>query len=848
VQGEKVPAVSVVVPARNAAATLSDALESLLRQTEPSFEAIVVDDGSSDETWHIAMLFADCDPRVRVLRRAGRGVSAARNAGLAVARGEWLLFLDADDWIEPDALRMLLSRAREPDEPDAVVCGWARVGPDGSRFGHQLWDRPHEAVDCFATTCAFAIHSCLVRRELVSGFDESLVTCEDWDLWQRVARSGARFAVVDTCLALYRMRPGAASSAARRMLPDGLEVIARGHGPGGRDPALMVQTRLACACYAAGLALGAGEDARPLLGELGDEDRDLDLDAETVAVCLLEALGLPACLPPARLPELWPAVDQPLAEFLEALELRAAPGLAQRTQRLLERMVLARAEGGATVGSTHAAHLELSRPIEDLRLGARVERLLCSAELEGGLLARVELPVCDGFVPSSVLADAVAAEVFWPLLCRFLGREGPEAWELFLHELWAGDADAAITAAAGWVTVEVSERVPEVWVGERALNVEVLVGGAPAGVVEVPARRGLVTAAELREAITNECGVELALVAVREALIGRPLTAGTTLRELLREAAGRQPQPLIDEDTLVLARWDRPVRSPASRRAALPLQAVSGLESGLALAERPIRARYEPAVHPRHATPGRSEQPPPPGGATASLPILMYHRIADDGPESLRRYRLSPSGFDEQLHRLSEQGYRGVTPREWQLACETRRPLRGKALMITFDDGYLDFAEQAWPLLERHGFTATVFVVTDAVRTTSAWDAEHGDTTPLMGWDEIRELSRRGIEFGSHTRTHPALCGLSNADVTRELLGARLKLEDELGKPVSALAYPYGDFDAAIAHLAGACGYTLGVTCESRHAELTDNPLTLPRFEVQGHFTLTDLDRTLSPH
>src|SRR5205823_1218589 len=102
---------------------------------------------------------------------------------------------------------------------------------------------------------------------------------------------------------------------------------------------------------------------------------------------------------------------------------------------------------------------------------------------------------------------------------------------------WGEDADATITSAAGWATVEVSEPVPDVWVGERALNVEVLAGGAPVGLVEVPAQRGLATAAALREAITNECGVELALVAMREALIGRPLPMGTPLRELLHEAA-----------------------------------------------------------------------------------------------------------------------------------------------------------------------------------------------------------------------------------------------------------------------------------------------------------------------
>ena len=157
--------VSVVIPARNAAETLGDALESLVAQSEGSFEAIVVDDGSSDRTPAVAESYAARDQRFRVLAGESRGVSAARNLAVAETRGEWLLFLDADDWIEPDALRLLLGRARAADCPDAVVCGWARVSPDGERFPVRLWDRPHEAFDCFATTCAFAIHSCLVLRK-----------------------------------------------------------------------------------------------------------------------------------------------------------------------------------------------------------------------------------------------------------------------------------------------------------------------------------------------------------------------------------------------------------------------------------------------------------------------------------------------------------------------------------------------------------------------------------------------------------------------------------------------------------------------------------------------------------
>jgi peptidoglycan/xylan/chitin deacetylase (PgdA/CDA1 family) len=226
----------------------------------------------------------------------------------------------------------------------------------------------------------------------------------------------------------------------------------------------------------------------------------------------------------------------------------------------------------------------------------------------------------------------------------------------------------------------------------------------------------------------------------------------------------------------------------------------------------------------------------------------MYHRIADEGPSALRRYRLSPAAFEEQLHWLREEGYRGVTLGEWRVACERRRPLPGRRVMLTFDDGYRDFAEQAWPLLERHGFPATVFVVTEAVGKTSAWDAARGDTAPLMDWDEIRALRSAGVEFGSHSCTHAALCGLPNDELVRELVRSRAVLEEQLGEPVSAIAYPYGDLDGAVAHLAGACGYSFGLTCDPRHAQLTERPLLLPRLEVRGDLTEQELARTLSPH
>src|SRR5690349_1045480 len=457
------PAVSVVVPARNAERTLGSEHESLAAQTFGSFEAIVVENGSSDGTLAVASSFAARDSRVRVERCAARGVSEARNFGLDRARGDWLLFLDADDTLDPAALEVLREAARDVD---AVVCGWTRVAPDGTRFDSHVWTEADRAFESLAVTCAFAIHCCLVRRQLVvavDGFDESLTTCEDWDLWLRLARVGVRFRAVDQVLALYHAHPATASLDGRRMLTDGLEVIGRAHTPDSPlDRSRLVPTRLACACFAAGLELGAGRDASGLLDLLGD-DRDPTFDPAAVAWCVYAAATLPSCRSPREWDRVWPLVEPQVDRFLAAIEERTAPGVACRARRELETVVLRESGAALTIGSRRSLRVELLRPIEDLE-AAGVERVVIRAELEGSLLGRIELPVCDRVVPASVLADALAAELFWPLLGRYLGlspQEHDEAgWERFLHELW-GEQEGLLAVEGDRVTVECSEPVPD---------------------------------------------------------------------------------------------------------------------------------------------------------------------------------------------------------------------------------------------------------------------------------------------------------------------------------------------------------------------------------------------------
>ena len=283
IPGEICMNVSVIIPAYNAAGTIAETLTSLRAQTYEGWEAIVVDDGSSDETAAIVQGIAQQDPRIRIVNQARMGVSAARNRGISLARFNWVLFLDADDWLLPLHLeRMTRALIADPDL-DAVHCGWARVAPDGTRVGEKYWPQSGDLFPVFARLCPFAIHACIVRRSLVEavgGFDTSLRTCEDWDLWQRIARAGARFGAIREILALYRMRPGSASSDGARFLADGLRVITQGHSPDPRvsnpQPAhadglpaeQLPSVRLHFASWPAGLVLGRGDDARPLLALL----------------------------------------------------------------------------------------------------------------------------------------------------------------------------------------------------------------------------------------------------------------------------------------------------------------------------------------------------------------------------------------------------------------------------------------------------------------------------------------------------------------------------------------------------------------------------------------------------
>jgi peptidoglycan/xylan/chitin deacetylase (PgdA/CDA1 family) len=197
--------------------------------------------------------------------------------------------------------------------------------------------------------------------------------------------------------------------------------------------------------------------------------------------------------------------------------------------------------------------------------------------------------------------------------------------------------------------------------------------------------------------------------------------------------------------------------------------------------------------------------------------ILLYHEVVADEPREI--HAVAVRRFAAQMAWLRQAGYRVVALEDWLalggargLAAGQGRPLPRNAVAITFDDGYRDNYSAAWPVLQEHGFPATVFLVTGSMGGTSCWREGALDRTPMLTWAQVREMARSGVAFGAHTVTHPRLTGLDLESAGRELADSRDQIEQRLGRPVLSVAYPYSQLDPQIKALAGRCGYRLGCT------------------------------------
>jgi len=204
--------ISVVMPCYNAAPYVEEAIGSVLGQSYPHVELIVVDDGSTDGSTEILQRLASENPEhVTLIYQNRTGPFAARNQALAHANGNYIAFLDADDTWHPDAL-FLMHNALAAESADIAYCGWQNIGVAATDAQPKIppaFDAP-EAINYFLEHRPWPINNALIRRTLIDelrGFSERAPTAMDHDLWLRMLARQPRFARVPKVLAFYRRYP-----------------------------------------------------------------------------------------------------------------------------------------------------------------------------------------------------------------------------------------------------------------------------------------------------------------------------------------------------------------------------------------------------------------------------------------------------------------------------------------------------------------------------------------------------------------------------------------------------------------------------------------------------------------
>ncbi len=228
---------------------------------------------------------------------------------------------------------------------------------------------------------------------------------------------------------------------------------------------------------------------------------------------------------------------------------------------------------------------------------------------------------------------------------------------------------------------------------------------------------------------------------------------------------------------------------------------------------------------------------PTPDGAlrTLDVPILMYHYISTppSGADAVRRdLSVPPDILAQHLAFLRERGYTSISLTDLVLALQIGQPLPDKPIVLTFDDGYRDAYEKAFPLLQAYGFTGTFFLLTDPI--------DQGDPA-YLSWDQVIEMETAGMAMEAHGHTHDDLQGRSRDYLIWQMLGAKEAIEARTHKPVRFYCYPSGSYDALAVSILHELDYWAAVTIQHGREQCSDRPYELVRLRVHGNYGVEHL-------
>lgn len=228
------------------------------------------------------------------------------------------------------------------------------------------------------------------------------------------------------------------------------------------------------------------------------------------------------------------------------------------------------------------------------------------------------------------------------------------------------------------------------------------------------------------------------------------------------------------------------------------------------------------------------------------VPVFLYHAVSDDSPSWLAPFTVTPRTFMEHLDLIADSGLRVVPLRQLVTRLLGGPPLPPRAAVLTFDDGYADFATTVAPELAARGLPSTLYVTTGALD--AAGRPSGGGPFPsvaTLDWARVKELDSAGVEIGGHSVTHPQLDTLPRASVREEVSGCKERIEDALGHQVDAFAYPHGYSSRGVRAVVREAGWVsaAAIRADSAFSSETDEPLWFARLMVRA-----DTDRNRFAH
>ena len=230
----------------------------------------------------------------------------------------------------------------------------------------------------------------------------------------------------------------------------------------------------------------------------------------------------------------------------------------------------------------------------------------------------------------------------------------------------------------------------------------------------------------------------------------------------------------------------------------------------------------------------------PTGKASIQVPILMYHYIrVNPDPRDKMGYNLSvtPEDFRAQMDWLADNGWHPITMTTLRTYYDGT-PLPSKPVVLTFDDGYLDFYTTAFPILQAHHFPAVSYVVSGFV----------GMPGRYVTAAQIQEMDRAGIEIGAHTVSHANLARLSTDSLRHEVMDSKSVLEGLIGHTVWDFCYPSGSFDARVVQMVADQGFQSATTTAENVNHSSADRFTWGRTRVSGGESLEDFAKALAKH